>query len=123
MGHQRRFGRRHVEQMAGSEEIQRIPSKIDNLKVDVGDRIIYRTAGSGGWGDPLERPFENVAKDVWHDLVSVTQAKEGYGVIIEDRVVNVAASEALRLKMRHARGPAPLFDPGILPPMLLEAAE
>ena len=28
----------------------RIPSKIDNLKVEPGDRIIYRTAGSGRLG-------------------------------------------------------------------------
>ena len=32
-----------------------LESKVDNVKVAPGDRIVFRTAGGGGWGDPLER--------------------------------------------------------------------
>ena len=34
---------------------QPLPSKIDNVRVYTGDRVIFRTAGGGGWGDPFER--------------------------------------------------------------------
>ena len=31
-----------------------LPAKIDNVRVYSGDRVIFRTAGGGGWGDPLD---------------------------------------------------------------------
>ena len=34
---------------------QPLASKIDNVRVHAGDRVIFRTAGGGGWGDPLDR--------------------------------------------------------------------
>ncbi|MGR3399640.1 MAG: hydantoinase B/oxoprolinase family protein, partial [Paracoccus sp. (in: a-proteobacteria)] len=84
-----------VRQTTGEKE--RIPSKIDNLEVEAGDVIIFRTAGSGGWGDPYERPAEEVARDVRYDLVSPEKALEGYGVVLgDDLSLDVAATEQLR---------------------------
>jgi N-methylhydantoinase B len=109
---------------AGSDAPERLPSKIDNVAVQAGDRIIYRTAGSGGWGDPLERPFEAIAADVRHDLVSREKAEADYGAVWSEGVtVDVAASEALRTRMREARGPASKFDVGELVAALRLAAE
>ncbi|XDB00458.1 hydantoinase B/oxoprolinase family protein (plasmid) [Sulfitobacter sp. LCG007] len=101
---------------AGSEERERIKSKLDNLKVEPGDRIVFITAGSGGWGDPLERPAEKVLADVRNDLVSREKAEKDYGVLISDRnVLDTAATDALRKRMRTERGePAP-FDFGFVP--------
>lgn len=100
----------------GAEEPERVPSKIDNLAVEPGDKIIFRTAGSGGWGDPLERPPEAVAQDVRRDLVSEEQAREGYGVVLtSDRQADEAATAALREEIATARGPAPQFDFGEFP--------
>ncbi|MFK7830462.1 MAG: hydantoinase B/oxoprolinase family protein [Congregibacter sp.] len=101
---------------AGEEEPERIPSKFDNLAVAAGDRIVFKTAGSGGWGDPLERPAKNVERDVRHDLVSREQAERDYGVILgADKRVDEAATAALRERLVRERGPAPQFDFGEFP--------
>ena len=42
----------------GSEE--ELPAKLDFLVVGPGDRLLYLTAGGGGWGDPLARDPEAV---------------------------------------------------------------
>lgn len=101
---------------AGSEERERIKSKLDNLKVEPGDRIVFITAGSGGWGDPLDRPAEKVLSDVRNDLVSREKAERDYGVVIAaGNMIDTAATDALRKKMRKDRGePAP-FDFGFIP--------
>ena len=67
----------------GNRDPQRIPSKIDNLKVNPGDRIVFKTAGSGGWGDPFERAPELVARDVRYDLVSRALAQRDYAVVTD----------------------------------------
>ena len=36
-------------------EVVELVSKIDQVPVDAGDMLVFRTAGAGGWGDPLER--------------------------------------------------------------------
>lgn len=104
----------------GSDTPERIPSKIDNLAVNAGDVVIFNTAGSGGWGDPLDRPADLVARDVRYDLVSREKAKEAYGVVLTgDDQVDEAATAALRAKMKEERGEPEPFNFGYFP----EAAE
>lgn len=101
---------------AGETEAERIPSKIDNLKVAPGDRIIFRTAGSGGWGDPLDRPAEAVAREVSQDLLSPEKARNDYGVVLTDEgTLDDKATATLRQQMRAARGPAAPFSFGYEP--------
>ncbi len=98
---------------AGASEPERIPSKIDGLKVAPGDQVIFRTAGSGGWGDPLDRDPALVARDIRHGTVSVSQALAGYGVVVDaGGRVDAARTEAERAALRLRRGPAPPFDFG-----------
>ncbi len=53
--------------------------------------------GGGGWGDPLTRPAEWVARDVRDGLVSVAGAARDYGVVVDGRgEVDRAATRALR---------------------------
>ncbi len=87
---------------------QRLPSKCDEVAVSPGDMLVYRTAGGGGWKDPLERPIEKVEADVAKGLVSTQKAADEYGVIVGDGEATVARREALRT----ARGTARDFDTG-----------
>ena len=90
----------------GTEEV--LPSKCDEVRVEAGDVLIYRTAGGGGWKDPLDRPAEIVEADVAKGLVSAGKAEAEYGVIVGDS----AATEAKREKLRVARGEVKGFDMG-----------
>ena len=95
---------------------QDLPSKCDNVVVEPGDMLVYRTAGGGGWKDRLDRPAETVARDVSFGLVSREFAREGYGVVLaDDGTVDEAATEAERERQRTERGDALAFDFG--PPL------
>lgn len=94
-----------------------LPSKISQVPVKKGDRLIYRTAGGGGWKDPLDRPAERVQLDVKRGLVSREKAARDYGVVLDPRTleIDVAATEARRAQIRAARGEQGLFTFGPVP--------
>jgi N-methylhydantoinase B len=97
----------------GSEE--ELPSKFDFLAVGPGDRLVYLTAGGGGWGDPLDRDPAQVRLDVMRRFVSIEKARDAYGVVLEEEslAVSESATTALRDQLRAARDPDPeLFDFG-----------
>jgi N-methylhydantoinase B len=107
---------------AGTATPERIPSKIDNLKVNPGDRIVFKTAGSGGWGDPLERAPELVARDVRYELVSRELAQRDYAVVLTDDLkADEAATQKARTEARRVRGEPSAFDFGFTPPERLAA--
>src|SRR5256886_5102475 len=93
----------------GTSEL--LPSKCDEIKVEPGDMLVYRTAGGGGWKDPLERPVEKVEADVAKGLVSSEKARSDYGVVVGD----ASATESLRERLRAERGDVVDFDMG--PPL------
>jgi len=99
---------------ADGTEIE-LPSKVDAHPVEAGDRLIFRTAGAGGWGDPLERPAEKVLRDVNRGLVSRESAERDYGVALADGGVDERATGELRARMAQERGEPPQFDYGVLP--------
>ena len=47
-----------------------------------GDRIVYRTAGGGGYGDPAQRDADLVRKELRDGLITETVAQEAYGLVI-----------------------------------------
>jgi N-methylhydantoinase B len=105
--------RKILEKADGTSQI--IGNKVEEVHVDEGDQLHFITWGGGGWGDPLGRDASLVGKEIVQGLVTVQGAKS-YGVIAsEEGVVDLAASEALRAKMRNERGELPLFNygPGI----------
>jgi N-methylhydantoinase B len=99
------------------EEVE-LPSKVRDVPVFEGDRLVFETAGAGGVGDPLERDPEAVAKDVRWNLVSHEAAESEYGAVVgEDGQVDAAATESRREELRSGRGEIPEFDHGQLPPL------
>ncbi len=50
-------------------------------QVEPGTRIVLRTAGGGGFGDPLERILQDISRDVEEGLISIKMAGEEYGVV------------------------------------------
>lgn len=93
-----------------------MPSKVRDVPVFEGDRLVFETAGAGGLGDPLERPPEAVAKDVRWNLVSRESAESEYGVVIgDDGGVDEPATSSKRENLRSSRGELPQFDPGDVP--------
>ena len=91
-----------------------LESKVDNVKVVPGDQIVFRTAGGGGWGDPLERDPVRVHADVRRKLLSAGAAERDYGVVLagDTRELNAAGTEEKRESIRRSRGPLPTYDFG-----------
>ncbi len=85
-----------------------LPSKF-NITFRRGDVLRHELAGGGGWGDPLERDPAKVLADVRNELVSLQAAAADYGVVVDGAAwrVDAAATEALRAKLRKARGQVP----------------
>ncbi|WP_288015373.1 hydantoinase B/oxoprolinase family protein, partial [Blastomonas sp.] len=102
--------RKILEKPDGTQSI--VGNKVEDLAIEAGDVLHFITWGGGGWGDPLERAAELVAKEIRQGLVTSEGAK-AYGVIADaDGVLDAAATEALRTQMRSERPDLPLFDYG-----------
>ncbi len=105
--------RKILEKADGTSQI--IGNKVEEVQVEEGDQLHFITWGGGGWGDPLERDPVLVGKEIIQGLVTPDGAK-AYGVVANEQgVIDIAATEALRSKMRSERGALPLFNygPGI----------
>jgi N-methylhydantoinase B len=53
-------------------------------RIGAEERVILSLPGGGGYGDPLERDPERVARDVEGGLVSVERARDVYGVVLKE---------------------------------------
>jgi N-methylhydantoinase B len=77
---------------------------IDIVPCDPGDIILIQGPGAGGYGNPLDRPANDVLSDVRRGFVSAARAKSDYGVVIgEDLVIDAAATARLRGNMSRQR--------------------
>jgi N-methylhydantoinase B len=94
----------------------KLPDQLDDLggngrllpycEFDIGknDVLYMRMSSGGGYGDPLEREPERVLSDVEDGIVSREEAKEIYGVVIEeDLVLDLLATDKLRQDLRQER--------------------
>lgn len=52
------------------------------VEIKPGDKVVFKAAGGGGVGDPLERDIEKVWEDVQNDYISAETAQKDYGVEI-----------------------------------------
>jgi N-methylhydantoinase B len=93
-------------------DAERELGKLDILYPKIGDIVTIMTPGGGGYGDPLERPAEDVLNDVALGYVSLEAARRDYGVVIVAGTVDKAATEDARSSIRHARDALPAFNFG-----------
>jgi N-methylhydantoinase B len=63
--------------------------------------VVFRTAGGGGWGDPLERDPASVASDIREGYIAEKSAAD-FGVVWDPATadVDLKATEALRTRLR-----------------------
>jgi N-methylhydantoinase B len=54
-----------------------------------GEVLVNNAGGGGGWGDPLERPVDEVVEDVRQGYVSVEAAGRDYGVVLDPESLEV----------------------------------
>jgi len=57
------------------------------MEILPGERVLSRTGGGGGYGDPLARDPDAVCDDVREGWVSPSRARELYGVVLSDEPV------------------------------------
>jgi N-methylhydantoinase B len=111
-GHAGRPGRAVVN--PGRPDERTLAPMSDGNVLRRGDVLRLYTSGGGGWGDPLERPPDLVARDVLAGVVTPGSAREDYGVVVDGETgrVDVPATERLRAARRRRRGPVRMFHRG-----------
>jgi N-methylhydantoinase B len=73
-------------------------AKVLTIGLTEGEAFGLRSGGGGGFGDPLERPLEDVRHDVEQGYVSIEVARDHYAVAIDPETfaLDVAGTERLR---------------------------
>lgn len=77
---------------------ERVLSVVDVHPLRAGDRVVLHTSGAGGYGDPLQRDPLAVLDDVDAGLVTVAHARDAYGVVVVDGVLDEVATVAERAR-------------------------
>lgn len=72
-----------------------------NYRLADGDIVSWRTAGAGGYGDPLKRNPEAVLRDVIAGFVSIEGARKDYGVVVSGKplAIDAEATRTLRVEL------------------------
>jgi N-methylhydantoinase B len=86
---------------------ERVIRKIDILRLEPGDVVEMRSAGGGGYGDPLDRDPARVSEDVELGFVSRQAAEDIYGAAFDaEGCLDERATQVRRGVRRAARGDA-----------------
>jgi N-methylhydantoinase B len=72
-----------------------------HMDVKPGDRIYHVISGSGGHGDPWGREPEKVLADVKDEKLTVTAAREQYGVVIDPQSLGVDWEKTAALRQKR----------------------
>ena len=81
-----------------------VPGKISGFPLRNGDIVREESSGGGGFGDPLERDPERVARDVRLGYITAGQGERRYGVVLDrGGAVDEAGTKSGRDALRAAR--------------------
>jgi N-methylhydantoinase B len=82
-----------------------------------GEIFRHELPGAGGWGPALDRDPALVGRDLRDELVTVEAAARDYGVVAvgDPPIVDPAATEVLRARLRVERPPlpTPAWEPAV----------
>src|SRR6185437_14569509 len=88
---------RFVYQTDAGDRTPPLVSKIADVRIRRGQRVRLETPGGGGFGDPMTRASERVARDFSFGYVSREAARRDYGVVLRnDGSVDASATTRLR---------------------------
>jgi len=86
----------------GRDDEVELPYSIgDTYFLNSGDTVTLYAVGGAGYGSPLERDPHKVRSDVRNDLISIENALEDYGVVIDPTTLTI--DERATKKARQAR--------------------
>ncbi|MGA2394884.1 MAG: hydantoinase B/oxoprolinase family protein [Candidatus Lustribacter sp.] len=75
-----------------------------NLKLGPADVVRANPPAGAGWGDPLDRPPADVARDLQEKAISPDAGARLYGCVLRaDGTIDAAASDAARARVRQTR--------------------
>ena len=78
-----------------------LPSKI-TFQLAPDDVVSVQTPGGGGTESPLERPAEDVARDVALGKISAERARAVYGVVVDSATLAPDAAATAAERQRRA---------------------
>lgn len=94
---------------AGGPDVHEVGDTATYIQHAAGECYEYHYGGGGGWGDPLDRPAEQVLSDVLDEYVSIDAAAREYGVVLTGDLweltlaIDAEATTVRRAAMRAAR--------------------
>lgn len=65
-----------------------------------GETFVFESTGGGGWGNPFDRPADQVLEDVMDEYISIEFAAEHYGVSINKDTFQINNEETHQLRSR-----------------------
>lgn len=95
--------------LLGSDgSVEHWPAKFSGKTLPAESAIEITVPSSGGYGDPLERDPDQVVSDIFDGFATLEQAREDYGVVIDEgsMTVDAAATEELRAGLQSQRAAA-----------------
>ena len=66
--------------------------------VPPGTLYVQDAGGGGGWGDPKKRPAEKVAAEVRDGSIFLEQAREAYGVVLDEQTLELDEEETAKVR-------------------------
>lgn len=82
----------------GTDVEQVLPAKISHAQLSVGDRLEIKLVSSAGYGDPALRDPKAVLNDVLDEFISVQQARDQYGVVLDRDGLQVDEQRTLEFR-------------------------